>query len=1073
MPNEFKIKNGLIVDQGGANISGSSFISGSLAINASGSNVFTVDGTAGRLFSVDDSLSGSLFSVNTAAGLPVIEAFSDNTIRVGQYGKQALFVSQSRVGIGKESALNGILDVSGSVTITGSVTATNFTGSLSGTASWANNAITSSYALTASFALNAGGASIDTGSFATTGSNVFRGNQVVTGSLTLSSSAEIELTVIGNQINTGSITATQGFTGSLFGTASWANNAVTASHALNGGVTQLLAGPNVTLSPTNGLGQVTVSSTSGGGGFNTATGSYGSFYDTTTQTNLVANIPRSMSLNTTDITNGVSISGSVSPFNTYIKTENAGVYNIQFSAQLDKTDSGADEVVIWLRKNGINLTDTATTITLIGNNGKQVAAWNWFVNSAANDYYQIIWQSADTAVRLFAEPLDGHPGIPSVIVTANRVDQFLSNTGSFSGSFNGSLFGTASWANNATTASYILNAVSSSFAATASSADNFTVRGTLTAQTIIAQTITSSTDFVTGSTRFGSLSTNTHQFTGSVSITGSLAINGNVGIGTTSPSEKLEVSGSGKFNSTQIIGPDGTYGTTYPMVSFTGTANGSHRIFAGTSDDMYFAAATSRGFEFRPNGGILSALNILSGGNVGIGITSPEEKLHVSGNIKADGRVFINAGNGNQLYLNNAGQRYTQITFDNNSTGTSQAYLAWDNTDSFFEMYAKTGGGLKFYTNATETMRITSGGNVGIGTTNPSYKLDVNMSSLGTIAQFISNDGTYNPRLLINGTADGLQLFATYSTLAGALMLGTGGVERMRITGGGDVGIGTTSPNAKLDVSGSAIISGSLSVTQGITGSLFGTSSFSTSSSFATTSSFASNGGVTQIIAGTNVTISPTNGLGAVTINSSGGGGAAFPYTGSAIITGSLNVTGSVNITGSLLLNGSPVVTGQIVLTAGGGWPSITSGSNAPILTETATNRVNFYYIGFPDTIQTFANWSMPMPSDYNGGTITAVFYWAAGTASTNSVEWGLAARAFADGDVLDSAFGTPQEVADANQANDDVNISAATPAITIGGTPAAGNFVQFRAYRNPGDANDNLAATAELLSIRITYTRA
>jgi hypothetical protein len=81
----------------------------------------------------------------------------------------------------------------------------------------------------------------------------------------------------------------------------------------------------------------------------------------------------------------------------------------------------------------------------------------------------------------------------------------------------GSLFGTSSWANNA---------VSTSFATTASSADNFTVRGTLTAQTIVAQTITSSTDFVTGSTRFGSLLTNTHQFTGSVSITGSLSVNG-------------------------------------------------------------------------------------------------------------------------------------------------------------------------------------------------------------------------------------------------------------------------------------------------------------------------------------------------------------------------------------------------------------------------------------------------------------------------------------------------------------------------------------------------------------------
>jgi hypothetical protein len=85
---------------------------------------------------------------------------------------------------------------------------------------------------------------------------------------------------------------------------------------------------------------------------------------------------------------------------------------------------------------------------------------------------------------------------------------------------------TASFVQTAQTASYVLNAVSASFAATASSADNFTVRGTLTAQTINVQTITSSIEFNTGSTRHGSLLTDTHQFTGSVGITGSLSTNG-------------------------------------------------------------------------------------------------------------------------------------------------------------------------------------------------------------------------------------------------------------------------------------------------------------------------------------------------------------------------------------------------------------------------------------------------------------------------------------------------------------------------------------------------------------------
>jgi hypothetical protein len=115
----------------------------------------------------------------------------------------------------------------------------------------------------------------------------------------------------------------------------------------------------------------------------------------------------------------------------------------------------------------------------------------------------------------------------------------------------------------------------------------------------------------------------------------------------------------------------------------------------------------------------------------------------------------------------------------------------------------------------------------------------------------------------------------------------------------------------------------------------------------------------------------------------------------------------------------------------------------------------------------------MPMPSDYNGGTITAVFYWMSNNASTNSVVWGFQGRAYADSDLIDQAFGTAQTVTDANQATRDVNISAATAAITLGGTPAASNFVQFRCYRDGAAGGDTLAAVAELLAIRITYTRA
>jgi len=90
----------------------------------------------------------------------------------------------------------------------------------------------------------------------------------------------------------------------------------------------------------------------------------------------------------------------------------------------------------------------------------------------------------------------------------------------------------SSYALNATSASYAVSASNATNAVTASFANAFTVANTLTAQTLVVQTITSSIDFVTGSTRFGSsLSTSTHQFTGSVSITGSLIVSGTMGTG--------------------------------------------------------------------------------------------------------------------------------------------------------------------------------------------------------------------------------------------------------------------------------------------------------------------------------------------------------------------------------------------------------------------------------------------------------------------------------------------------------------------------------------------------------------
>jgi predicted heme/steroid binding protein len=205
------------------------------------------------------------------------------------------------------------------------------------------------------------------------------------------------------------------------------------------------------------------------------------------------------------------------------------------------------------------------------------------------------------------------------------------------------------------------------------------------------------------------------------------------------------------------------------------------------------------------------AMTLSAGGDLGIANTSPSYRVDIEGSSGSISTVrvkngAIGASDGSQILLGNSAN-FTNAYFRLNGGGNSSQGGAGSLNIGLTESAAMT-----FLTANTERLRITSGGNVGIGTSTPSYLLDVNRSSLGAIAQFITNDGTYNPRLLINGTTDGLQLFATFSSVAGALMLGTGNAERLRITSGGNVGIGTTSPSEKLHLVGNQKIDGVLTI---------------------------------------------------------------------------------------------------------------------------------------------------------------------------------------------------------------------------------------------------------------------
>jgi hypothetical protein len=601
------------------------------------------------------------------------------------------------------------------------------------TSSYALNALTASYAISASYEINYETSS-SYADYALSASNALTASYVQNAQTASFITASGVYGPYGSNSVISASYALNALSASYAQTASYVQNAVSASYALNGGVTQLLAGPNVTLSPTNGLGQVTVSATlSGSTIFNTATGSYGSFYDTTTQTNPVANIARSMSFNSTDITNGVSISGSTSPFNTYIKTTNAGVYDIQFSAQVDKTDGGTDDIVIWLRKNGIDLTDTATTLTLPTNNSKVVAAWNWFVTSAANDYYQIIWRSDDNDLRLLAEPISvDHPGIPSVILTVNRVDQFLSNTGSFSGSFTGvftgSLQGTASFATSASFASTVpasgVIGLNLSQIATAS----FTASVSPTQFTVTSASVTEFTVTGTGVT-IGNAITDTHRVTGSLNMSGSLDVNG-TGI----YRNVLTIQKTGNTQGILLqVNPSGDFYS--PHIQFKGTSGLLNTISLDYNNLVIGASANNY---------------------VGFGTVGQAGEYPVTINSYAYG---VNAA------PNNFVQRITQTA--NNAVG-----LVIKNQTSFSP--TPTGNFLEFR-NASNTVlsAITSGGSFLIGTsTTSSLRLDVSGSTR------IQGDTTITGSLtVVTGSAVELQVTNTGVTIGNAI------IDTHRVTG--------------------------------------------------------------------------------------------------------------------------------------------------------------------------------------------------------------------------------------------------------------------------------------------------
>ena len=224
----------------------------------------------------------------------------------------------------------------------------------------------------------------------------------------------------GAQGNQGFIgaTGTQGDQGFIGATGSQGFIGATGSQGLTGSGS---TGATGTQGFTGSTGFAGSTGPQGAGG---ALGYWGNFWSTQTQLNAGSTSANIMTFNNTDPdSNGVSIQN-----NSQLTFEYDGVYNIQFSAQLDRVagPASANEVDIWFSKNGISIPDTNTVVVVAGitTASKEVAAWNLQLKLNAGDYIELYWSCPNINIGLTYIGSDinpTRPAVPSVILSAQQV----------------------------------------------------------------------------------------------------------------------------------------------------------------------------------------------------------------------------------------------------------------------------------------------------------------------------------------------------------------------------------------------------------------------------------------------------------------------------------------------------------------------------------------------------------------------------------------------------------------------------------------------------------------------------
>jgi hypothetical protein len=139
---------------------------------------------------------------------------------------------------------------------------------------------------------------------------------------------------------------------------------------------------------------------------------------------------------------------------------------------------------------------------------------------------------------------------------------------------------------------------------------------------------------------------------------------------------------------------------------------------------------------------------------------------------------------------------------------------------------------------------------------------------------------------------------------------------------------------------------------------------------------------------------------------------------------------------------------------------------------ETTATRPDMKVLDFDASTDEFAQFSIAMPKSWNEGTITYQVYWTPGSTNTGDCIFGLQAVACADNDTIDVAYGTAVTVTDAGIGTvEDQQISSESGAVTVAGSPAAGELTYFQLFRDANAGGDTFSADARVLGVKIFFT--